>query len=228
MRETLTANLAWLFVLVPIIIGLSKIAVIDKSYYWFIVFLSIDFIYETISIFITNITYINIFQLIVNNIGLLVNFIIIFRWGYLKNNFKLKNIIIVGLIGLTILNLIIEPQNKIRVSWFFFICHPLSEIALLHFLTTLHKASISNKKRLSIILIILPIIITGTYYSVLQILMTFLYNTSTQSLFIKLYDIIIYINLANYICFSLAFIWAPKKEIYLDIPEKLDKSPITI
>jgi hypothetical protein len=220
MRETLIANLTWLFVLLPIIIALSKISVIDKSYYWFIIFLSIDFISESISPFITNIKYINIFQLIVSNIGILVTLKILFRWGYLKNKLKVKNIIVVGFVALSILDLIIEPHNSIRVSWFYLISMPLMIIVLVHFLTTLNKEPITNKKRLSILLIILPIIILSIYYSVLQILMAFLYNSNTQSLFIKLFDLIIYINLANYICYSLAFLWAPKNEVYLDMSQE--------
>ena len=64
-------------------------------------------------------------------------------------------------------------------------------------------------------LIIIPIIVFYIYYTILDILMSLLYNKQTQPLFTNLYYVINIINLLSYISYSLAFLWAPKKEKYL-------------
>ena len=71
------------------------------------------------------------------------------------------------------------------------------------------KINISQK------LIIIPVIVYFIYYSILDILMALLFNKQTQPLFINLYYIINVINFLSYISYSLAFLWAPKKEKYL-------------
>ena len=73
----------------------------------------------------------------------------------------------------------------------------------------------NNKIKISQKLIIIPIIIFYIYYSILDILMVFLYSNETKTIFINLYSIINLINFLSYISFSLAFLWAPKKEKYL-------------
>lgn len=64
-------------------------------------------------------------------------------------------------------------------------------------------------------LIIIPITVFYIYYTILDILMSLLYNKQTQPLFTNLYYVINIINLLSYISYSLAFLWAPKKEKYL-------------
>lgn len=64
-------------------------------------------------------------------------------------------------------------------------------------------------------LIIVPFIIFSIYYIVLNILMYFLFNKATQPLFVNLYSIITIINFLSYVSYSLAIIWAPKKEQFL-------------
>lgn len=63
--------------------------------------------------------------------------------------------------------------------------------------------------------IIIPFVIYAIYFIVLQILMYFLYDKEHQELFITLYSAINIINFLTYISYTLAILWAPKKEQYL-------------
>ncbi len=219
MRETLLQSLEWLFILVPIGIGFFRIREIEKSYYWFIAYLCLDLVYSSISPFITNIKFINIWQLIYGNLSLLINLNILFKWGFLKNKSRLKNIIIVGLISVVLIDAIIEPHDKIEFAWLFITNYIILIFIMLQFLAVTRKESITKNTRYSRMLIFLPITVGGIYYIVLQILMAFLYDANTQALFIKLYYVVTYLTFANHICYSIAILLAPKKEIFLGIFE---------
>jgi hypothetical protein len=64
-------------------------------------------------------------------------------------------------------------------------------------------------------LIVIPYIVFTVYFITLDLLMAFLFNKTTQPLFISLYSLITIINFLSYISYSLAILWAPKKEQYL-------------
>ncbi len=63
--------------------------------------------------------------------------------------------------------------------------------------------------------IVIPIIVYAIYWIAINILMALLYNKHNQQLFINLYSVINLINFLSYSSYSLALIWAPKKEKYL-------------
>ncbi len=76
---------------------------------------------------------------------------------------------------------------------------------------------ITNKSKITVdqVLTILPLIIYSIYFIIVNLLMHWLYSKETKGLFINLYSIINLINFLSYISYSLAFLWAPKKEKYL-------------
>lgn len=65
------------------------------------------------------------------------------------------------------------------------------------------------------LLILIPFLIFYSYMSIIDIFMLFLYSPSTQKLFSNLYWVIRILNPINYLCVSLAFYLAPKKQVYL-------------
>jgi hypothetical protein len=75
------------------------------------------------------------------------------------------------------------------------------------------KESVKEKKVKLFILI--PFFVFYIYLSSINIFMFFLFSTATQKLFINLYWVISILNPINYLCVSLAFYLAPKKQVYL-------------
>ncbi len=71
------------------------------------------------------------------------------------------------------------------------------------------KASLSRK------LIIIPYLVFSVYYAAINILMHYLYNDATRAVFKDLYNVIRWINFISYISYTLALLWAPKKEKFL-------------
>jgi len=72
-----------------------------------------------------------------------------------------------------------------------------------------------QQTRLSKILLLAPLIVFTIYYISLNILMHFLFNYKTMKLFQSLFSVINIINTLSYLSFTLAFLWAPKKEKFL-------------
>ncbi len=74
---------------------------------------------------------------------------------------------------------------------------------------------IGEKESLSRKLIIIPYLIFSVYFAAINILMHFLFNADTQTIFNNLYNVIRWINFLSYISYTLALLWAPKKEQFL-------------
>jgi len=75
------------------------------------------------------------------------------------------------------------------------------------------KESVKEKRVKLFILI--PFFVFYIYLSVINIFMFFLFSPATQKIFSNLYWLISILNPINYLCVSLAFYLAPKKEVYL-------------
>lgn len=82
-------------------------------------------------------------------------------------------------------------------------------------LTQVQNNLISSKASLSRKLIIIPYMVFSVYYATINILMYFLFNETTKDIFMDLYNVIRWINFLSYISYTLALIWAPKKEKFL-------------
>lgn len=82
-------------------------------------------------------------------------------------------------------------------------------------LTQSQNNLISSNESLSRKLIIIPYLVFSVYYAAMNILMYYLYNADTRAIFMDLYNVIRWINFLSYISYTLALIWAPKKEKFL-------------
>jgi hypothetical protein len=74
---------------------------------------------------------------------------------------------------------------------------------------------LKNRESLSRKLIVIPYLVFSVYYAAINILMHFLFSKATQPLFMNLYNVIRWINFLSYISYTLALLWAPKKEKFL-------------
>lgn len=130
-------------------------------------------------------------------------------WIGLKKNFRMLLHLLFFVITATEFIYILNTGNY-DIFWIYVLSIIILVILGIKILTSENlKINISQK------LIIIPVIVYFIYYSILDILMALLFNKQTQPLFINLYYIINVINFLSYISYSLAFLWAPKKEKYL-------------
>ncbi|MEN9698019.1 MAG: hypothetical protein RLZ56_1440 [Bacteroidota bacterium] len=101
-------------------------------------------------------------------------------------------------------------EKNINVPWMYFLM--LIGLIILG-IKIISKNNITNARSQK--LIIIPFIVYAIYFIIINILMAFLYTKQNQQLFINLYSVINLINFLSYISYSLALLWAPKKEQFL-------------
>ena len=100
--------------------------------------------------------------------------------------------------------------SEISIDWF----NLVNKIVLMYIaIPVLNKTFSPNTY--SQRLIIIPFVVFNVYFIIINLLMAFLFNKTTQPLFMNLYSLILIINILSYISYSLAILWAPKKEQFL-------------
>lgn len=127
----------------------------------------------------------------------------------------MKRVLIFLFLLLSILEYGFNIDQKIRVPLMIICILFIWVISAITFISSNIDNEDTLKNRYSKLLILVPILISNIYFIVLNILVYFLYNPNTSQIFRKLYYLISYIDLFGYICFSLALLWAPKKQKYL-------------
>ena len=65
------------------------------------------------------------------------------------------------------------------------------------------------------LLILVPLMLTFIIFDVLQLYYAFFYDFSKREFFLKSYSIYKVFLLFSYISYTIAFLWAPRKEAYL-------------
>ena len=198
-----------LSILIPILFWIYRIRDIEYIYHVFAFCLIFGFINEILHIFFRG-TYVSIsLTSVYHFIETQCILYIFLSWVGLKKNFrKLLHLLFFILSSIEIVYIL--SSKNYDIFWI----SVLSSIILIILGIKIFTGE-NNKINISQKLIIIPIIIFYIYYSILDILMVFLYSKETKTIFINLYSIINLINFLSYISFSLAFLWAPKKEKYL-------------
>jgi len=213
--DILLRNLEHLSLLIPIIIGAFnyKKLNIPLSYIYFFLIIALfnslknTLLKEPLSY---NIRF-YIYHLIFN----VVYAIVFFYWAEVKtfNKYILLQIIFY------LLSVLIEIYT-IGISTFrISVAVLINQILYCFFAVILINRILSNSapiadKRVKL-LVLIPFFIFYTYMSLIDIFMVFLYGPITQKLFTDLWRLIRILNPINYLCVSLAFYLAPKKQVYL-------------
>ena len=198
-----------LTIIIPVVIGLFRYKNILNGYNIFSALLTFGFLNELLQIFIVSNFSKGIISTVYGFIETQCYLILFLKW----RNFKRSTIInfqifffFVSLIGfllkLNSTGISIEWSHKIQLLILVVLAIPI-----LTQKTTEHSRSQK--------FIIVPFVVFSLYFIVLNILMHFLFNKSTQPLFVNLYSIITIINFLSYISYSFAIIWAPKREQFL-------------
>jgi len=226
MRIDIVTYLIELSAIVPLGIGLYKIKKIHKSYNWLLLYLMLDFIYQFTFPFLNNNWISNVFEVLFDYASIFCLLFLLYDWGYLKNNNSAKKKWILLFLIFPVLDLAFQKRTGLRPPWIFIIAS-LTWIGFALKYVSIIKNSVSpTKTNRSKFLIILPIACLVVYYTVLQILMANLYNDKMEAFFRLLYNLIIILRIATFTCFCLAFFWAPKQEIYLDISQEQDTAEL--
>ncbi len=198
-----------LSILIPILFWLYRIRDIENIYHVFAFCLVTGLINEIMHI-LFRANYISMLMTSIYNFFESQCILYVFlSWINLNKNFK-KLLHLLFFIITSIEFVYILNTGKHNFFWIY--VFPVIILIILGFkilISENHRIANSEK------LIIIPIIVFYIYYTMLDILMSLLYNKQTQPLFTNLYYVINIINLLSYISYSLAFLWAPKKEKYL-------------
>ncbi len=198
-----------LSILIPILFWLYRIRDIENIYHVFAFCLVTGLINEIMHI-LFRANYISMLMTSIYNFFESQCILYVFlSWINLNKNFKKLLHLLFFIITSTEFVYIL---NTGKHNFFWIYVFPVIILIILGFkilISENHRIANSEK------LIIIPIIVFYIYYTMLDILMSLLYNKQTQPLFTNLYYVINIINLLSYISYSLAFLWAPKKEKYL-------------
>ena len=215
MRLDLFSYLVDLTAIVPLVIGSYRIKNLDKNYYWILYYLILDFIFQLSFPFLSNNWMSNIFEIFFDYTSTFCLLILLFKWGFLKNKKLAKKQWIILFIVIAIMDLVFQTNSGLRPPWMFIVGNCIWMVLALKYLSIIVNRTSPERLNRPILLIIIPLVCLMVFYIVLQILMTFLFTEKNELFFRMLYRFIIILRIANFICFSLALIWAPKKEIYL-------------
>lgn len=215
MRVDLDKYILNLLVIIPLVIGLIRCRVIHKKYYIVLFNLALIFINELFIVFVYNYFLLNLFQFIYFLLYSLSLLLILFEWGFLNKRSIIKRVLIYVFIILSGLEYVLNIDQKVHLPIMIICILFIWVILAISFISSGIDFDDSSKNRRSKLLILVPMLISNIYFIVLNILVYFLFNPSTSPIFRKLYYLISYVDLFGYICFSLALLWAPKKQKYL-------------
>lgn len=215
MRVDIDKYILNLTVIIPLIIGLVRFRVVHQKYYIVIFNLALIFFNELFIVFVYDYFLLNLFQFIYFLLYALSILLILFEWGFLNKRSVMKRVLIFLFLLLSILEYAFNIDQKIRVPLMIICILFIWVISAITFISSNIDNEDTSRNRYSKLLILVPILISNIYFIVLNILVYFLYNPNSSQIFRKLYYLISYIDLFGYICFSLALLWAPKKQKYL-------------
>ncbi len=210
---TETGILLNLSIIIPALAGIILFRSISKSYRLFIISICVGALNEYNAQFkIVDFRHIeSIYSILVTQLTLLLYF----NWDSEKIA-SFKKIILHSLVFmLIVVDQYYEYLSPYHIKWALILCMIGIAFYGIRLLTQGQNNLISSKASLSRKLIIIPYMVFSVYYATINILMYFLFNETTKDIFMDLYNVIRWINFLSYISYTLALIWAPKKEKFL-------------
>ncbi len=202
-----------LSIIVPAIAGIYYFNKINQNYRYFIVSIVTAMLLEYSLEF--NLINFVLIDLIYAVLGPQLILLMFFNWDTEKIAFYKKALIQCTILILILIDQYYDYLSIYHIKWGLIACIVGISLYGIRLLTQNQNNLMSEKESTSRKLIIIPYMIFTVYYAAINILMQFLYNTDTSDIFMDLYNVIRWINLLSYISYTLAFIWAPKKEKFL-------------
>lgn len=203
-------------IVITSIIGIYFFRKINNTY--------VPFIWYLLAVSITELSYYANFSLgirnfIINIYALISTQLILalfFNWDKRYPIFKIKLFAHIIFACIVVLDIYIGLNSEIHMWWGRLFLYLIISIYGIFILNQTNGWNNFNNSYISKALIIIPILVFSIYYIAIKISMFFLYKVSSAALFENLYDVIRFINIISYVCFSLSLIIAPKQERYLN------------
>lgn len=209
-------NLEILFnlsIIIPALVGIYVFGSIKKEYRYFIVTIIAGALNEYNAEF--QILPYFIFDVIHTMFYSQLILLLYFKWDTEKNP-SAKKILLHALVFIIItIDQYYDYLSIYHIKWGSIFCQIGISLYGIRLLTQSQNNLISQKESFSRKLIIIPFLVFSVYYAAINILMHFLFNADTQAIFNNLYNVIRWINFLSYISYTLALLWAPKKEQFL-------------
>ncbi len=202
-----------LSIIIPALAGIYVFKSINKAYRYFIISICAGALneynaeFQFVPYFISD----TVCSLCYTQLILLLYF----SWDTQKVAKYKKIILHVSVFALVLIDQYYDYLSFYHIKWANIICQIGISIYGIRLLTQNQNNFLRNKESLSRKLIIIPYLVFSVYYAAINILMHFLYSKVTQPLFMNLYNVIRWINFISYISYTLALLWAPKKEKFL-------------
>ncbi len=202
-----------LSIIIPALVGIYVFGSIKKEYRYFIITIIAGALNEYNAEF-QFVPYF-IFDALCTMLYSQLFLLLYFKWDTEKNKSSKKIILHVLVFILIMIDQYYDYLSVYHIKWAQISCIIGIAIYGIRLLTQTQNNLISPKENLSRKLIIIPFLVFSVYYAAINILMHFLFNAGTQTIFNNLYNVIRWINFLSYISYTLALLWAPKKEQFL-------------
>jgi hypothetical protein len=202
-----------LSIIIPAIAGIYVFKSINKAYRYFIISICVGALHEYSAEF--QLTGSFLFQSLYSFISTQFILLLYFNWDAQKIAPIKKSLIHSLVFVLVAIDQYFEFQSAYHIQWAMITSMIGISIYGIRLLTQNQNNFLKNRESLSRKLIIIPYLVFSVYYAAINILMHFLFSKATQPLFMNLYNVIRWINFLSYISYTLALLWAPKKERFL-------------
>lgn len=130
-----------------------------------------------------------------------------------------KRIVFISFILIVFLLILLEIYfvglNQIRASLALSLISILGIFIFVYTLNDIFKLSLLKKTKRSMLLVVLPEIITTSFHVSLDLFMYFMYSETTQLIFGNLYGSVMVLGAISYVCMGISILWAPSKEKFI-------------
>lgn len=202
-----------LSIIIPALVGIYVFNTVKKEYRYFI-FVVIAGALNEFNAEFSFIPYF-IFDALHNMLYAQLFLLLYFKWDIEKISiFKKINAHILIFI-LIMIDQYYDYLSIYYIKWASITCNIGISVYGIRLLTQSQNNLMREKENLTRKLIIIPYMVFSIYYTAINILMHFLFNADTKDVFLNLYNVIRWINFLSYIAYTLALLWAPKREKFL-------------
>jgi hypothetical protein len=202
-----------LSIIIPALVGIYVFSSVKKEYRYFIVTIIAGTLNEYNAEF--NIVPNFIFNALHTILYVQFFLLLYFKWD-LEKIAKAKKIVLhASIFILLIIDEYYDYLSIYHIKWASIACEIGISFYGIRLLSQIQNNLINEKEKYARRLIIIPYLVFSTYYAAINILMYYLFDKSTRAIFEDLYNVIRWINFLSYISYTLALLWAPKKEKFL-------------
>ena len=202
-----------LSIIFPTLVGIFVFNKISKNYRYFIISIIAATLHEYNAEF--QIVHYAIFDFFYSILSTQLILVMYFNWDTGRVAHPIKIFIHSIALVLVLIDQYYDYLSAYHIKWAYIACNIGISFYGFRLLNQVQNNLISTKTGLTRKLIIIPYMVFSIYYAAINIFMHFLYNAKTHLIFMDLYNVIRWINFLSYVSYTLALLWAPKKEKFL-------------